>query len=134
MQNLIDAPELKRLLSSDQETGEFRWRVSRRGHVKAGDLAGTSSPDGYRRIFINGKPYLAHRLAWFYIFGEWPETEIDHKNTDHGDNSISNLRKATRSQNEGNKSRRADNTSGYKGVRWRNDIEKYEARIRIAGK
>ena len=130
MQNLIDAPELRRLLSYDPETGEFRWRVSRRG-VTAGALAGTLNHQGYWRIFIYGKAYLGHRLVWLYVYGEWPQGDIDHVNRTRSDNRLCNLRVATRSQNLGNMGRRPVNTSGYKGVTWHKRAEKWLAQISV---
>ena len=118
MQNLIDAPELRRLLSYDPKTGDFRWRVSRGGGVRAGDLAGTLHSGGYWQIYVNNRLYLAHRLAWLYVYGKWPDKGIDHKNGIRTDNRICNLREATASQNGANKGRLTRNTSGFKGVSW----------------
>jgi hypothetical protein len=50
---------------------------------------------------IDGVHYLAHHLAWYYLFAEWPD-EIDHKNGLRGDNRLDNLRVARRFQNNGN--------------------------------
>jgi hypothetical protein len=47
--------------------------------------------------------YSAHRLAWFYVHGKWPQSGIDHRNGDIGDNRIENLREATQAQNCANK-------------------------------
>lgn len=46
---------------------------------------------GYRSIDIEGSKYLAHRLAWLYMTGEWPEYLIRHKNEKNDDNSWDNL-------------------------------------------
>jgi hypothetical protein len=47
--------------------------------------------------------YYAHRLAWLWWFGEWPEGGLDHINRIRNDNRIDNLREATRSENQRNR-------------------------------
>lgn len=103
---------LKQQLHYDPITGGFRWLVSR-GCVKAGASAGTISR-GYLRIKVAGKIRLAHHLAWFYMTGTWP-TLIDHADRNRGNNVFGNLREATKSQSNQNRSARK-NKSGYTGV------------------
>lgn len=98
---MIDQKTLKHLLHYDAETGLFTWKNPPRGKTK-GQVAGTNSK-GYVRIFIKGKGYLAHRLAYLYLYGSFPKKEIDHANGDRSDNRICNIREATRSQNCANK-------------------------------
>ena len=62
------------------------------------------------------------------------EKSVDHEDGDGLNNVRSNLRLATQSQNMGNQCRRADNTSGYKGVSWDKSREKWEAYITITGR
>lgn len=109
--------EVKDRLEYSPETGVFRWR---RGgpHVSAGMVAGAKSSKGYIRVKFNSFPYPAHRLAWLYVYGEWPAAQIDHIDGDKSNNRISNLRLATPAQNSWNQAKRKNNTSGYKGVRW----------------
>jgi hypothetical protein len=121
------------LLSYDPDDGVFRWKASR-GSVKAGAVAGTVSDKGYVRINIDGEIIRAHRLAWGVIHGAWPEFEIDHENTVKTDNRFTNLRPATRSQNEANKSITKLNKSGYKGVFWYRRTQLWKAEIRKDGK
>jgi len=56
---------------------------------------------------------------------------IDHVNGNVFDNRKKNLRKATASQNNCNRSKPKNNTSGYKGVTWRERLKKWEASINI---
>jgi hypothetical protein len=91
------------LLEYKESTGEFTWKISTAQAVKAGEIAGTIIPKGYRHITINGHKYRAHRLAWFYMYKEWPYPEIDHINRETDDNRIENLRVVTKSENANNR-------------------------------
>lgn len=96
-------PELALLKTQyiyDLYTGQF-FHNRNSGRARKGCIARTLRPDGYIKIFLNGKSHLAHRLAWFYVYGTWP-SELDHKNGVRSDNRIENLREATRGQNNGN--------------------------------
>jgi hypothetical protein len=120
---------LKELLDYDPETGVFVWKVTR-GSARPGDVAENRHVGGYRQVVISRKRYLSHRLAWFYINGQWPSDEIDHINRERADNRIANLREATRAQNVCRSVRRSK--SGVHGVR-RRDFG-WQARIRVTGK
>ena len=83
---------------------------------------------GYQHISIDGNEYRAHHLAFLYMTGRWPKTEVDHINHNPLDNRWSNLREAARPENCWNQRIRSDNTSGFKGVqrhgqRWRAIIQ-----------
>lgn len=130
---VLTAERLRELLIYDPLTGVFTWRVSRRHKTRAGSIAGSLCSRGYRDIQIDGISYRAHRLAWLYVHGEWPPSDLDHKDTVHDHNWIDNLRPATNSQNRANTRREIRNTSGFKGVsrytrrcgvRWRAYIQK----------
>jgi hypothetical protein len=103
---------LKSILSYDPETGVFVRKIKTTNSVKIGDMAGYITPYGYISISINRKRQQAHRLAWFYIYGEFPKYDIDHINGIRHDNRIENLRLATRSENMQNlKKAKSDNKS-----------------------
>lgn len=122
----------KLFLDYDPETGRFKWLV-RCGRQQAGTNAGTVS-GRYSYIRINGKPKLAHRVAFAWVHERWPECQIDHINGDKRDNRIANLREATSRQNMANSKRRSDNTSGFKGVRKARSPGKWWAYIYVDGK
>ena len=105
----ITAELLRQIMHYDPETGIFTWKVQKGRRVKPGDRSGCPDSLGYLMIIIDRHAYKAHRLAWLYMTGEWPQ-EIDHINCDRSDNRWANLRLATRSQNGANRrldSRRA---------------------------
>lgn len=77
---------------------------------------------------------MEHRLAWFLHYGEWPTCQVDHINGDRHDNRISNLRLASSSENQRNRKRPKNNTSGYKGVSWIEHYQMWQATIKFDGK
>jgi len=77
---------------------------------------------------------MAHRLAWLYVTGSWPDFEVDHVNLDGTDNRWANLRLATSSQNQRNRRLQSNNTSGYKGVHKLKNNGKFLAYIKVHGK
>lgn len=116
----IDIALIRSNIAYDSDSGSFTWRVSKRGHRRAGDAAG-SMQRGYRRIKIEQETYLAHRLAWALHYGREPVGEIDHKDGNPSNNRIDNLREATRAQN-------CQNVKGT-GVRYEEDRGMWLARI-----
>ncbi|HTV32739.1 MAG TPA: HNH endonuclease, partial [Methylocella sp.] len=129
---MVTLERLKAVLDYEPETGLFRWKRSKT-NTKCGQIAGSKSGCGYIYIEIDGIAYLAHRLAWLYMTGEWP-SELDHIDLDKTNNTISNLRVADRSQNCCNKKIRADNKSGVPGVNYHTRLKKWVARIAVRGK
>ncbi len=55
----------------------------------------------------------------------------DHHNQNKLDNRRSNLRSATKGQQEANKGLQKNNESGFRGVSWRKDRQKWHAQIWI---
>ena len=112
-----DIDTFRSVLAYDPSTGKFTWLVKSSTHVEAGRIAGGIDGNGYILIKFQERAYKAHRLAWLFTHGGWPEGEIDHINGDRTDNRLANLRVVTREQNQANAKRRRDNRSGFKGVR-----------------
>lgn len=125
---------LRNQLDYDSETGIFVWLVKPYKKTPSGSVAGSTYGQGYRYIGIDGIRYSAHRLAWKMTTGSDPVNNIDHINGDKSDNKIANLREATKSQNQYNQGKHADNTSGHKGVCWDKAHGKWKAQISINGK
>ena len=135
LQNTITQKRLQELLSYDPETGLFINLTQRSNRIKTGSISGTKRSDGYIHIKIEGTQYLAHRLAWLYVYGNFPEKALDHRNEIKDDNHIRNLRLATEQENRHNiSSPRIDNASGFQGVSWDKRDQKWRARIAIKGK
>lgn len=129
------AQRLREVFDYNPETGFFYWRERTGTRVTIGKVAGfVHRQRRHRYIHFDGKNHLAHRLAWLYVYGEWPENEIDHINRNPDDNRIANLRKATRAQNGSNVGRLRNNTSGYKGVTWHKGAKKWMAQIQVEEK
>lgn len=131
----MNAELLRSLLDYDPTTGTFKFRcradTSNAWNARwAGKEAGNLGEQLYVSIQLLGRSYKAHRLAWLYVYGEWPDGDLDHEDTDRSNNRIGNLRSATRSQNLANTFPRSNNTSGFKGVTWNKKNSKWVAAIR----
>lgn len=124
--------KLKETLTYDPATGVFtRLLPLSRFGCKAGTI---SKKESYIYIRIDKKEYAAHRLAWLYMTGAWPEPNIDHKNCDRTDNRWANLRLASDLENSQNSLKPKSNTSGYKGAVWHTRDKFWYAQIRAEGK
>ncbi|CCJ48937.1 HNH endonuclease [Bordetella parapertussis] len=131
---LLELASLRSLLSYNPESGEFRWLKTNSNASVAGSVAGRSiNSDGYKQIVIAGRFYKAHRLAWFYVHGEWPN-QIDHINGIRTDNRLSNLRNVSAQHNTHNqRNPHKNNRSGFLGVVARPN-GRYQAEIRVNGR
>lgn len=137
------AKRVRELLNYDPETGIIRWRVDRycwggrRRHIEAGQIAGTlSKQNGYRFINIDNRPHPAHRLAWVWMRGEYPQADIDHLNGRRDDNRWSNLRDASRLINLQNIRRpKANKKHGnLLGTAWHAKSKAWRALIKVDGR
>jgi hypothetical protein len=126
----VTADRLRELLSYDPESGVW-VRLKSTGKAKVGSTAGSIEPRGYRRIRIDGKPYLSSRLAHLFMKGEWPTHEMDHIDCNPSNDSWLNLRPATRLQNNAN--RKLSNKSGFQGAS-RSSTNRYKAEMKLNGK
>lgn len=122
---MLTRSRLKQLLHYDPETGHFTARVQR-GPWRIGQRVGSLRADGYRTIKIDYEDYKEHRLAWLYVYGEWPPSDLDHEERRRSENRIAHLRPATKAQNSWNCGMPRTNLTGLKGV----SIEKRSGRFR----
>ena len=97
----LTAQRLREFLHYDPETGIFYRRHDAR-RWKAGTPIGTTNRSKRQYIPIGNKFYLAHRLAWMYMTGEWPDMAIDHKDGNPHNNRFANLRNVSTTVNAQN--------------------------------
>lgn len=114
-ESLINIKELKEELYYDKDTGNFYWLIPKKGRDVTRP-AGTRNNNGYRTITYQGHVYSQHRLAWFYVTGEWPLEFIDHIDGNPHNNKWDNLRQASHAENMRNRKRKFDSHTGIKGV------------------
>lgn len=100
----------------EPETGKLYWRNPRSNRVKAGDEAGYLQTKGYLRVSLYDLSVPVHHVIWLYVYGTWPEHQIDHIDGDKKDNRLEKLRDVTNVVNSENAKRRKDNKSGYSGI------------------
>ena len=130
---MLTYERLTEVLDYDPDIGVFTWKKSTTNCVRAGAVAGAVS-GGYRRIKIDCRLYAAHRLAWLYQTRSWPPDMIDHIDGNKLNNRFRNLREATRSENNSNSKRPANNSSGFKGVSYRKQVGRWTAQITVNNK
>ena len=130
MRCAITTARLNEVVTYDPNTGVFRWRKKITSKVVVGAVAGCTRKDGYVVLRIDRVTYYAHRLAWFYMTGEWPPEDVDHKIGKS--NEWANLRKCSRTVNMQNvRAARKSNPTGLLGaIRHRN---RFIAVIRVGG-
>ena len=133
--NDLTAEYVRARLDYDPVTGIFRWRDHPDNGVRTdiiGIIAGAISPvTGYRAIELCQNSYQSSRLAWLYVYGEWPDTILDHENRIRHDDRIDNLRKFSRVLNSINRGIDHRNTSGYRGVSWSTSKQKWVAQTSL---
>jgi HNH endonuclease len=103
---MLTAKRLRKVLSYAPTTGIFRWKVTASSRAPVGAIAGAKNARGYRQIRIGGRPYSASRLAWLYMTGKWPNSEISYLNGQPSDTRWANLREAPSSQNRSRRKRK----------------------------
>lgn len=124
----FSAQQLREVLDYDPLTGWFKWRVRPNRRIKVGDAAGSKACGGYVSVRVFGRLKQAHRLAWLYTYGEWPNGQIDHIDGNRANNAIANLRDVSQSVNQQNRRRASrSNTHGFfgaslQGSRWKAQI------------
>jgi len=111
------------LLNYNPNTGIFTWLKTLGSIAIENSIAGNITNDGYVYITIKKKNYYAHRLAWFYMTGNWPNI-IDHDDQDKANNKWNNLNNGTQSDNRKNcKNSKEIGIYGVRCIKSNNDIK-----------
>lgn len=103
--------------------GKYNWSLNNHGYV---------------RRCRQGKTICLHRAVWKLRYGESSLKKmnrkgkiIDHINRNPLDNRVDNLRKVSRTENAFNTNTRKTNTSGFRGVTWSKEKQKWKSQMRI---
>lgn len=112
--------------------------VREKGHVfnnKRGKPALVTNSTGYLLIqfCLNGvkKNFKTHHMVWFFEYGEWPTSCLDHIDGNKVNNHHTNLRQVTQRENNQFYRRSKKSSSKYLGVGWMKNIQKWRAKIII---
>ena len=128
---------IRLLLNYDAETGLLDWKEAPkllgRRHRTGKQAFNSPTVYGYLQGGVGNGVCHTHRVIWAIVHGYWPK-QIDHINGIRTDNRLENLREVDDAENRKNTAIRSDNKSGYHGIRWRADLHKWRAEIRINGK
>jgi hypothetical protein len=130
--HLLDIETLRKLIDYNPDTGVLCRRFST-GGIEPGPVT-SKDARGYIKLRILGIRYAGHRVAFFWMTGRWPTKYIDHINGVLADNSWSNLREASATQNNQNIRVRRNSMSRCTGVVWCNTHSRWRARISLNGK
>lgn len=140
---MITVEDIKDVLIYEPDTGNFYWKEKSLNHFPderamkswntkySGKQAGNRTGTNYIHINIKNKLYYAHKLAFHLMHGYMPSI-VDHINRDKRDNRILNLRPATASQNQINKTVQRNSSTGAKGVNaFHTGNKRWRARIQV---
>lgn len=128
---------LKFLFDYDPDKGLLLWKNPVARNVKVGSAAGSLTNLGYRKIMVDGRFYLAHRLIWMYVYGEDPgPSQVDHRDEDalKDYNVISNLQLVTHRSNSAKSHAHRKKSGLPQGAVWDKTGQKYRAQIWVDGK
>jgi hypothetical protein len=111
----------------DADLLEFKWCVSRRYAVRGVSRAN----EGQTHLTVWMHRVIAERVLGRELVAD---ECVDHINSNGMDNRRENLRVCSHQNNIKNRRKPQNNTSGYKGVSYRNNAKKYASAIRVAPK
>ena len=101
--------------------------------VKIGDEIGSLSASEYLRTKINYEEHYIHKIIFLMHHGYTPQI-VDHIDGDRTNNKIQNLRAVNLSQNQHNRTKSANNTSGFKNVSWCKRTKKWQVTLAMSNK
>lgn len=98
------------------------------------EVVGFLDRKGYVVLSIKSKTHKVHRIIYEMHFGEIPKgMQVDHIDGNKSNNLVNNLRLATNQQNNFNKAKYRNNTSGFKGVYYEKKNGKWRAQTNYSG-
>ncbi|QCO56286.1 HNH endonuclease [Pseudorhodobacter turbinis] len=124
---MLTQKRLRTVLSYDPETGAFTWNQGFRKGTTVGTL---HDGRGFLKVSIDGQRYLLHRLAWLWMTGAMPTSNIKHLDGNRSNNRWCNLRLGDRMQKSSHRGPRRNETS-IPGV-WEVG-DKFEATVGVDG-
>ena len=142
----LDIEYLKECFVYEASSGRLFWKQRPLHHFASSNAcavwntkhagAEAGSPNIKKRwsTKIKARLYQNHRLVWALVHGAWPADQIDHINGDPEDNRIENLRVVSNAENQRNRGRSRNNTSGTNGVYWHSRDHVWTSFIRENGK
>lgn len=130
---LITFEELKKVLHYCKETGRWTWLTSMGARGAVGSQAGSyNTLTGYNNIKVKGRLYIASRLAYFWVNGEWPAGDMDHINGVKADDRWVNLRcVSTRVNTQNQRQARSDSQCGLLGAFWDTKRQRWYSKITL---
>jgi len=132
---MLTQDRIKELFSYCPNTGVFtRIKGVSGSGSRAGAIANHKANNGYISIRVDGKAYSGHRLVWLYMFGKFPDNQIDHINHIRDDNRIDNLRDVTHQENSRNRTASKYDSLGFAGVTWVKSKNRWQAEIKVMNK
>lgn len=130
---VMNSMRLTEILETFKLTPDFNliWIKSSKRHL-IGRVAGSVNAKGYLKIHYNRKTYCAHRMIYqiansIEVLSD--DIQIDHIDSNRLNNNPLNLRMATNQENQRNVRIQKNNTTGYKGVTYEKDRNKWKASI-----
>lgn len=79
MQVELTKEYVRRVLDYNPSTGVITRKIGG-PRTRVGAVVGCITRKGYLSLKLGRKTHLAHRIAWFHYYGEWPLDQLDHIN------------------------------------------------------
>lgn len=117
------------------ENWELRWKINRKANKVKDSIAGSINSLGYKKVVLNGRGYLVHRIIWDLTYPNNKVTKqdiIDHIDGNPSNNNVINLRKTNQRGNMQNKKKHR--SGKLIGACFSKRLKKWESTIYINGK
>lgn len=126
----LSQSQLQDLFAYDSTTGALTYKTSPAKKIKINDKVGSLNGCKYLQVCINKKYYLVDRIIWLHQKNYIPTT-LTHINKNKLDNRIENLKEVKRSTNNPNRAINSNNSSGYRGISYHKQTNKWRVVISI---